>query len=379
MDRRRAAAVMAASRSPIERARAAASLRGRRASGALVVLLAALLPGCGAATPAPQPPAAPCPPAIAREEARPTPPDSPAVAVVRGVLGPARAATWGTFAASFREAVPLARIESSAAESEASLGKLVELRQADESKDASRTRSTVLAFRERGTEVFTVTLDASGVLIGLRVADLVDREQTGPGPADAYVAKRTYLLPGKGGWYVANGGPTSAVNHHVGNTQQWYAFDLDKRDPQGKEARGDGKRNEDHLVFGELVLAPAEGTVVAVIDAVDDYPPGERERYVVPGNSVVIDHGGDEFSVLAHLQRGSIVVKVGQKLKAGQTLGKVGNSGNTSDPHVHWHLANKAGLSRGSGLPIRFGALLVNGKRVENARPVRGDVIENAP
>jgi murein DD-endopeptidase MepM/ murein hydrolase activator NlpD len=379
MDRGRTAAVSPAPRSPLERGRAALGVGGRAARVLVALLAACSSAACSAAAPAPQPPAAPCPPAVAREEVRATPPDPPAVAVVRGLLGPARAATWGTFAPSFREAVPLARVESSAADSERTLGKLMELRQADESKDASRTRTTVLAFRERGTEVFTVTRDASGVVIGLRVADLVEREQSGPGPADAYVAKRTYLLPGKGAWYVANGGPTSAVNNHVGNTQQWYAFDLDKRDPQGKEARGDGKRNEDHLVFGELVLAPAEGTVVAVIDAVDDYPPGERERYVVPGNSVVIDYGGDEFSVLAHLQRGSIVVKVGQKVKAGQALGKVGNSGNTSDPHVHWHLANKAGLSRGSGLPIRFGPLLVNGKRVDDARPVRGDTIENAP
>jgi hypothetical protein len=61
--------------------------------------------------------------------------------------------------------VPLARVEANVAESEQALGKLVELRQADESKDEARTRSTVLAFRERGTEVSRVTFDADGVVM----------------------------------------------------------------------------------------------------------------------------------------------------------------------------------------------------------------------
>lgn len=307
------------------------------------------------------------------------PAEPPAVAIVRRLLGSDQAATYASFSERFREAVPIERIADGMASSEKALGKVIDLRLAEASAEEGRAESTVVAFRERGSEVFTVTLDDKGVLIGLRVKPLVEHEEEGPGPADAYVAKRTYVLPGKGAWYVANGGPTNKQNHHVGNKQQWYAFDIDKRDADGKDAKGDGKKNEDHFVFGEPVLAPADGTIVFVVDAVDDYPPGERERYFVPGNTVVIDHGDDEFSVLAHFKKGSIVVKRGQKVKVGQKLGQVGNSGNTSDPHIHWHLATQGGLSRGSGLPIRFGALLVNGKRVENPKPVKGDTIENVP
>ncbi len=352
-------------------------------TGNLAVFCGALL--LAACTPPPpprcvEPPPAQPPPAIETAPKASAASEPPPVAIVRGLLGPEQKSVYGRFSESFRKAVPLERIEQGLADSAKQHGALVDLRLAEATPRGKNTRSTVLAFRERGVEIFTVTLDEQSVLVGLLVKDLVEKDDDdGPGPADDYVAKRTYVLPGKGAWFVANGGATQKQNHHVGNKQQWYAFDLDKRDAQGNEAKSDGKTNEDHFVFGEAVLAPAAGTVVFVVDAVEDYPPGERERYFVPGNTVIIDHGDDEFSVLAHFKKGSIAVKQGQKVKVGQKLGLVGNSGNTSDPHVHWHLATKGGLSRGHALPIRFGPLLVNGKRVEDAKPVKGDVIENAP
>lgn len=297
---------------------------------------------------------------------------------MRGLLGADARATYDTFSPSFREKVPFEAIAKSLAKDTQDGGPLQEVRLAEEETNEGRTTSTVLAFRERRTAVLRVTLDDKGVLIGLRNRDLVERdEEEGPGPADDYVAKRAYRLPGKGRWYVGNGGSSPQQNRHVGNKQQWYAFDIDIRDEQGNDARGDGKRNEDHFVFGEPVLAPQAGKVTFVVDAVDDYPPGQREGYIVPGNSVIIDHGDDEFSLLAHFKKGSIVVKVGQTVKVGQKLGLAGNSGNTSDPHVHWHLATNGGLSLGHGLPIRLAPLLVNGKRVESPHPVRGDFIEN--
>jgi len=346
-------------------------------SGACVALVS-----CFHQTPLPCPDASPPSPRPSLEAALPkpiVPHDPPAVAIVRSLSGSDPRGAYDAFSQSFRDAVPFDKMASIIAASERRLGPIIELRLGQEA-GPGQPSSTVVAFHERGAEVFTVTLDKDGVLTGLRVRDLVERaDSEGPGPAADYVAKRAYVLPGKGPWYVANGGNDATLNHHVGNKQQWYAFDIDKRDDKGNEARGEGKKNEDHYVFGEPVLAPAPGTIVFVIDAVEDYPPGERERYIITGNTVIIDHGDDEFSVLAHFKKGSIVVKTGQRVKVGQTLGLVGNSGNSSDPHTHWHLATSGGLSRGHGLPIRFAPLLVNGKRVENARPARGDVIENAP
>jgi hypothetical protein len=293
------------------------------------------------------------------------------------MLGPDAAATYATFSPKFREAIPFDGFARGLAGEEAKLGKVRQLILAGEGLSKGRDRALVIVIRERGVQNVTLGFNDDKLVSFFKLEDAFDADPQGPGPADDYVAKRTYALPASGLWYVANGGPTTKVNGHVGNKQQWYAFDLDQRDEQGKEAKGDGKKNEDHFAFGQPVIAPADGTVVTVIDAVPDYDPGDREGYVVPGNVVIIDHGDDEFSVLAHFKKGSIVVKQGQKVRLGQKLGQVGNSGNTSDPHIHWHLATKGGLSRGSGLPIRFGVLMVNGKRVEGAKPVRGDVIEN--
>jgi murein DD-endopeptidase MepM/ murein hydrolase activator NlpD len=320
------------------------------------------------------------PPAAAAETApkASAPVDPPAIAVVRGMLGPDAAATYATFSPKFREAIPFEPFAKNLAAEEAKLGKVQHLFLAGEGIQSGRDRALVIVVRERGVQNVTLGFNDEKLVSLFRLEDAFDADPQGPGPADDYVAKRAYALPASGVWHVSNGGPTTKVNGHVGNRQQWYGFDLDQRDEQGNEAKGDGKKNEDHFAFGQTVIAPADGTVVTVIDAVPDYDPGDREGYVVPGNVVIIDHGEDEFSVLAHFKKGSIVVKPGQKVKLGQKLGLVGNSGNTSDPHIHWHLATKGGLSRGSALPIRFGVLMVNGKRVENAKPVRGDKIENA-
>jgi hypothetical protein len=191
------------------------------------------------------------------------------------------------------------------------------------------------------------------------------------------VSKRAYSLPLSGAWHEANGGTDPGGNLHIGNKQQWYAFDVHRVDAEGKDFKGDVKRKEDHYAWGQAVLAPADGTVVTTVTSVPDQEIGSRDRYFVPGNTVVIDHGEGEFSFLCHFQQHSIVVKPGQRVKRGQTLGKVGNSGNTSGPHLHWHLGSDADFTRAHGLPIRFAPLEVNGVRVEAAALKKGDTVEN--
>ena len=297
------------------------------------------------------------------------------MAIVREVHGAGCGQLYDGFGDNFRKAVSKEKFEGIAAELDAALGKLLEARLLDRERTTSGARLYVAAFFERGTRLYKVSLDDAGVLRGLLVERFAE-EEPGQGPADDYVAKRTYTLPCRGRWVITNGGRDPRQNHHVGNKQQWYAFDINQKGEDGKKHTGEGKRNEDFLAWGQAVVAPADGTVVTVVDGIPDHGPEHTDRYFVPGNLVVIDHGDGEFSFLAHFQRGSIVVKPGARVKQGKVLGKVGNSGNSSGPHIHWHLATEADASRGHGLPIRFAPMTVNGARVESPSPVRDDVVD---
>jgi murein DD-endopeptidase MepM/ murein hydrolase activator NlpD len=88
-------------------------------------------------------------------------------------------------------------------------------------------------------------------------------------------------------------------------------------------------------IYGKTVLAPATGTVTFVLDGRPDQPIGSTDGHYQSGNNIVIDVGGGRYVLMAHLSPGSIQVKVGDQVKVGQPLARVGNSGNTTEPHLH--------------------------------------------
>ena len=186
-------------------------------------------------------------------------------------------------------------------------------------------------------------------------------------------------LPFKGRWLVFWGGDTIELNYHHDVPNQRFAFDLLGVGDDGKTRRGDGARNEDYYAFGREVLAPADGMVVEVIEGVRDNIPGTMNPFSAVGNCVIIQHRADEVSVLAHFKQGSIVVKAGDKVKGGQLLGQCGNSGNSSEPHVHYHLQNSPVLPDGLGIKCVFQKLAVttDGKTEmrTNYSPIKGDTI----
>ena len=336
-------------------------------------------PSCPSAPPAPATPAHAADPAVVR-----------AIEIVKAIHSEKRDAVYATFGEKFRNAISIDKYRAIAQEIDASRGKLLDATYAEEDvlEKPSATLIRVVAVFEHGAELYKVALDDKLVLVGLLVRPLNTEGKGGgstggtspsAGPADDYVAKRKYVLPASGAWDVGNGGRSQSTNGHVGNTQQWYAFDLVRKGTDGKTYTGDGKKNEDYLDFGQQIRAPGDGTVVTVVDGVPDNVPGEENHYVAPGNYLVIDHGDGEYSFIAHIEHGSFAVKVGVKVKAGDVLGKVGNSGNSSEPHIHWHLADASQLEKGHGLPIRFASLRVNGKTVDAAAPVRDDRLEAAP
>jgi hypothetical protein len=189
-----------------------------------------------------------------------------------------------------------------------------------------------------------------------------------------YTTKTALRLPFEGEWYVFWGGRTREQNYHVVTPDQRFAYDLVVMQG-GKSHTGDGRRLEQYHCWGRPILAPGAGTVVTALDSLADQAPGTMDRANPPGNHVIVDHGNGEFSLLAHLRRGSVAVRAGQRVAAGDKLGECGNSGNTSEPHLHYHLQNGPGFGRAEGLPAQFNGYTADGQRVERGEPVRGQTI----
>jgi murein DD-endopeptidase MepM/ murein hydrolase activator NlpD len=217
------------------------------------------------------------------------------------------------------------------------------------------------------------SLDHDGQIIGLQRKGLPADVLSGEAPTKygAYQTKTALKLPFHGAWKVVWGGRTLKANYHTGYVDQRFAFDVTR------EHKGDGKKNEDYAAFGQPVLAPAGGKIVEAVDGIDDNTPGVMNPAHACGNHVTIDHGNGEFSHLCHLQKGSLAVKAGAQVKTGELLGKCGNSGNSSEPHIHFSLENKPHEYEGEGLPAQFLDYLADGKKVARGEPVRGQLISN--
>ena len=184
-------------------------------------------------------------------------------------------------------------------------------------------------------------------------------------------------LPFKGTWTVFWGGDTKAQNQHVGVKFQQHAFDLVITDAQQKSFRSDGKRNEDYYAFGQTVSSPCDGMVVSVVDGVPDNVPGVVNSLYVPGNTVILKTGNNEYVFMAHFKQHSIQVKEGEVLKKGQVVGQCGNSGNSSEPHLHFHLQDAADPLQANGIKCNFKQLIVNGVLKTDYSPVKSELVSN--
>jgi murein DD-endopeptidase MepM/ murein hydrolase activator NlpD len=213
-----------------------------------------------------------------------------------------------------------------------------------------------------------------------RIAGFYVRPVPEPAPSghEGYETKADLRLPFEGEWTVVWGGRTPAENYHVVNAAQRFAYDLlVTRD--GSSHRGESDGPEDFYCWGKKILAPAAGTVTEAVDGLPDQAPGELPEGLdvseIAGNHVVIDHGEGEHSLLAHFQEGSVAVETGQKVERGQLLGLCGNSGNTTEPHLHYHLQTAPTFGEGVGLPAQFQGYTADGKPVERGEPRQGQVV----
>lgn len=189
---------------------------------------------------------------------------------------------------------------------------------------------------------------------------------------EAYQQQAKYRLPFDGTWYVFNGGVTPETSHSWDIVAQRYAYDFVVVDNELRRWRTDGKTLEDYLCYDLPILSPADGEVVAVVDGVRDAPgvgTGWLDVFTshFPGNAVTIQHAEGEYSFLAHLKPGSICVRVGDRVQRGQEIGRCGNSGHSTEPHLHFQLQDHEDFFKAAGLPIAFDKVIVDGEIIEES------------
>jgi murein DD-endopeptidase MepM/ murein hydrolase activator NlpD len=149
---------------------------------------------------------------------------------------------------------------------------------------------------------------------------------------------------------------------------QRFAIDYVKVNERDTTYDGDRLKNESYYAEGNDALAVADGRVVAVKDGIPENVPGVTSRAVpitletVGGNHVIIDIGGGRFAFYAHLKPGAIRVRAGERVKRGQVIGLVGNSGNSTEPHLHFHISDANSPLGSEGVPYGYDAFEIVGR-----------------
>ena len=216
---------------------------------------------------------------------------------------------------------------------------------------------------ERQTKGLKAVFDTHATILGLQMFPLSKHPET-----DQVYTKTVFDLPFKDEWFVFWGGTNNLVNYHYDYENQRYAYDFIIM--QGDSSYdGNPALNESYYAFGKPYLAPADGTVVAVEnDVKDNEPVGKMNEDDLKGNYVIIDHGNSEYSYLVHFKYQSIQVKPGNQVKRGDLLGQVGNSGHSSEAHIHFHVADSPDPMTSKSIRINFG---------DKTEMKQGDVVSN--
>ncbi len=212
----------------------------------------------------------------------------------------------------------------------------------------------------------------------------------------SYESKGRYTFPLKGDLHLAFL-PLSYVHHRASHSQE-FAFDVVAAAQKGtgftEISTPDPKKLADYGIWGSEVFAIGDGTVV---EKGDRFPearmsdpalfnaPGYTRKLLteligtigftnaVAGNYLVIDHGNGEFSVYCHLKEGSLKVAKGEKVRKGQGIAQVGNTGNSGAPHLHFQVMDSADFRTANGLPVMFEDMPASAMLVEH--PIRANTL----
>ena len=225
---------------------------------------------------------------------------------------------------------------------------------------------------ENGIFALNISTDAQSQINGLFIEPFQENKVPLPERNSA-----TLILPFKEKWNVTWGGDTAALNYHVESKAQKNAFDFLIKGKNGNSYKTDGKTNEDYYAFAKEIIAPCSAEVVLAVDGINDNVPGELNPIYVPGNTVILKTGLSEYLFFAHFKQNSVQVKLGQKVEKGTVLGLCGNSGNSSEPHLHFHIQNVKDMNVATGIKCYFDKISVNGDIKTDYSPIKGDQIEN--
>ncbi len=170
-----------------------------------------------------------------------------------------------------------------------------------------------------------------------------------------------------GRFVVGQGGNNPILNYHNAYAPQRFALDILALDGFGRRAAGIEPENlEDYVIYGTPVIAPCAGTVVEAVNDSPEMAIGETNAAQPAGNHVVISCEGVDLT-LAHMRPGTVTVAAGDTVEVGRRLGEVGNSGNTTEPHLHIHAVPAGTGTEGEGVPLTFGTrFLVRNATFEN-------------
>jgi len=152
----------------------------------------------------------------------------------------------------------------------------------------------------------------------------------------------------EGRYAVAHGGGTVMLNYHRAVPAQAWAVDMVALNHKGRRAEGLLPEALDaYEIYGQPVAAPCDGAVSGVSDGAPDTPVGGANRALPAGNHVLLscEAGGGITLLLAHLQPGSVVPAQGDRVRRGAVLGRIGNSGNSTEPHLHIHAVRGQGVA----------------------------------
>lgn len=182
------------------------------------------------------------------------------------------------------------------------------------------------------------------------------------------MSKNNYILPFNGLWYTEHGGHKKKNSHSWNLIPQRYAYDFEIR-KNDLPYHDDYKKIDNYYSYLQDVICPCDGFV---FDLENNYQntkiyEGRKATSDISdprGNYITIKHKNGEYSTICHLEKGTISVEIGELIEQGQVIAKVGNSGNTEGPHIHFQVQKGPNFNQDPGVKITFYNVYTNSKKI---------------